>query len=122
MSNLTILSKQTDAIGQDTYRSEVESIPRAYRPMIFMSVAPNPRATSNSVQIRSVYPLLNVVDGITTSQNQFVMVTKFTSLQHVTNDVERAKIFDDHIAFLQQARASILEGRLPTTAVELPAA
>lgn len=117
--SLTILSKQTDALGTDVYRSTDSTIPMAFRPSVEMSAALNPKKTSVSMTVKSLYPLVNTVDGVPVSQNQFLMVTKFTALQHVVNDTERAKIFDDHIAFLEAARSAILEGRLPTTAITL---
>lgn len=85
----------------------------AFRPVVEMTAVPNPRQTSNTMTVRSIHPLVVNVDGVTKSNDSFVMTTKFTSLQHVTNDTERAAIFDSHIAFLLAARASILEGRLP---------
>lgn len=116
---MDILSKQTDALGVDQYRDNLAGVPMAYRPTISHSAALNPKGTSVSVQVRSTYPIVNEVNGVKTSTDQFLMQTKFTALQHVTNDTERAAIFDKHIEFLQAARASILEGRLPVAPVDL---
>lgn len=111
-----ILSKQNDVVGVDRYRVNDASIPAAYRPRIDFSCLTNPRGTSNTMTVRSEAPIVKTVDGVTTSSDMFLMTTKFTSLQQVTSDELRAKIFDDHIAFLQKARADILEGRLPMNA------
>lgn len=116
---MDILSKQTDSLGVDQYRENVVGVPMAYRPTISHSAALNPKGTSVSIQVRSTYPIMNEVNGVKTSTDQFLMLTKFTALQNVTNDTERAAIFDKHIAFLQAARTSILEGRLPVAAVVL---
>lgn len=111
-----ILSKQNDVVGVDKYRVNDLTIPAAYRPLIDFSCVTNPRGTSNTMTLRSEAPIVKTADGIVTSTDMFLMTTKFTSLQQVTSDALRAKIFDDHVAFLQKARADILEGRLPMNA------
>lgn len=116
MPNLVILSKQNDIVGTDKYRVNDTSIPAAYRPSLDFSCVTNPRGTSNTMTVRSQGPIVKTVDDVTTSTDMFLMTTKFTSLQQVTSDVLRAKIFDDHVAFLMVARADILEGRLPMNA------
>lgn len=116
---LLILSKDNDLLGTDKYRDTTKTIPMAYRATIDMSVNQNSTATNNNVTVRSVNPVVKEVAGVTTSQDSFLMVTKFSSLQHITNDTERAACFDKHVAFLLAARASILDGQLPDAPIVL---
>lgn len=116
---LSIVSKQNDIYGIDKYRFNDNSIPVAYRHSIEMQVAENPRKTSNTVTVRSVTPIVKVIDGSSVSTDSFVATTKFTALQQVTSATQRAACLDKHIAFLQKARDDILEGRLPLTPVTL---
>lgn len=119
MAQFSIVSKQNDIYGIDKYRFNDVSVPVAYRHNIEMQVAENPRKTSNTVTVRSVTPIVKVIDGSSVSTDSFVATTKFTALQQVTNAAERAACFDKHVAFLLAARADILEGRLPLEPVSL---
>lgn len=108
------ISKQTDTIGTDRYRSEVSGIPLAYRQTITHTVQPNSTGSSNSVIIRVNAPSIIVKDGITTSNDAFLATSKFTALQKITDDEKRAKAYDDHIRYLIATRASNLDGQLPS--------
>lgn len=114
---LAILSKDIDVLGIDKYRDTSPSKPMAFRPSLEMSVNQNSTGTNNNVSVRSIYPLIKDVNGVTTSTDSFLMTTKFSALQHVTNDVERAEIYDDHLEFLTKARTAILFGELPKVAI-----
>lgn len=116
---LLILSKDNDLLGTDKYRDTTKTIPMAFRATIDMSVNQNSTATNNNVSVRSVHPVVKDISGVTTSSDSFLAVTKFSSLQHITNDVERAACFDNHVAFLLAARSSILDGQLPDEPVVL---
>lgn len=114
---MNIIAKQQDLLGTDKYRDDSNaSVPMAYRPTTEHTVSSNPRGTSNMSTVRTVVPVVITVDGVTSSQNQFPMTTKFASLQAITNDVEREKAFDSHMAFLTAAKTDILAGRLPVQA------
>ena len=117
--SLINLSKQTDLLGTDLYRNENPAVPLAYRQTITHSVAKSPSSLSHSVNVRSVAPVLKTVDGTVTSSDSFLMTTKFTALQHVVDDTLRAKIYDDHVAFLIASRNTNLNGGLPKTAVTI---
>ena len=117
---LLILSKDTDLLGTDRYRDSDKAIPMAFRATIDMTVNPNSSGTNNQVTVKSVQPVINTVDGIATSKDSFLVVTKFSSLQHITNDAERERVFDNHLRFLISAKQSILDGQLPSTAVVIP--
>lgn len=113
---MKIISKQQDLFGTDVYRLEDTSKPYAYRPTSEHTVNQNPNKSNNMTTVRTVVPVLTKVDGVTLASNSFSATTKFTALQQITNDVERVLAFDEHIKFLQAARADILEGRLPVAA------
>lgn len=117
---LVILSKDTDLLGTDRYRDSDKTIPMAFRATIDMTVNPNASNTNNQVTIKSVQPVVNTVQGVVTSKDSFLMVTKFSSLQHITNDAERERIFDNHLRFLIASKQSILDGQLPSQAVVIP--
>lgn len=117
MSTFKSISKDVDVIGTDKYRVEDLTIPQAYRASTQMSISVNKVSTNNNVTIRDVTPVVNVIDGKHMSSDSFIMTTKFTSLQHITNDVEREATFDRHMAVLVAAKAAILKGELPSTPI-----
>jgi hypothetical protein len=111
------IAKQTDTLGSDRYRDEITSVPLAYRPTITHTIQQNGSGSSNSVIVRASAPSLTVVNGITTSTDTFLATSKFTALQQITDNVTRAKAYDDHIRFLIATRATNLNGQLPSTAL-----
>lgn len=118
---IKILSKDTDLIGTDKYRDDTKSIPLAFRHTVDMSVNPNASGTNNMVTVKSNLPLVVTVDGRSQSSDSFLMTTKFSALQHVTDDAARASIFDKHIEFLTKSKAAILDGQLPDNAIVMTA-
>ena len=111
------ISKQTDTLGSDRYRDEISGVPLAYRPTITHTVQQNGTGSSNSVIVRVSAPSLVVANGITTSTDTFLATSKFTALQKITDDVTRAKAYDDHIRFLIATRATNLNGQLPPSSL-----
>lgn len=107
------LSKQTDTVGVDRLRDEKSGTPLAYRPTVTHTVQPNASGSSNSVLVRVSVPCVLTVDGVTTATDTFLASSKFTSLQKITNDEERAQAYDDHIRYLIATRESNLLGQLP---------
>lgn len=108
------ISKQTDTLGSDRYRDEVAGVPLAYRPTITHTIQQNGTGSSNSVVVRASAPSLITINGITTSTDTFLATSKFTALQKITDDVTRAKAYDDHIRFLIATRRTNLNGQLPS--------
>lgn len=111
------LSKQTDTVGIDRLRDETSGVPLAYRPTVTHTVQANASGSSNSVLVRVAVPCVMTVDGVTAANDTFLASSKFTSLQKITNDVERAKAYDDHIRYLIATRESNLLGQLPNTSL-----
>mgnify|MGYP001040302262 CR=1 FL=1 len=109
------LSKQTDTVGIDRLRDEISGTPLAYRPTVTHTVQANASGSSNSVLVRVAVPCVLTVDGVTSATDTFLATSKFTSLQKITNDAERAKAYDDHIRYLIATRGSNLLGQLPNT-------
>lgn len=109
------LSKQTDVTGTDKYRSEDSAIPMAYRPVVAHTITPNALGTSHSVTIKVTAPSVLTVNGVTTSTDTFIGSAKFTALQRITDDVTRAKAYDDLIRFMIATRETNLRGELPRT-------
>lgn len=109
----TVISKQTDALGTNRLRDDVSGTPMAFRQTIDHTVQQNSDGSSNSVLVRVKAPSLRTVDGVVTSTDSFLATSKFTSLQKITDDVLRAKTYDDHIRYLIATRAANLTGMLP---------
>lgn len=109
------LSKQTDTVGIDRLRDETPGTPLAFRPTVTHTVQANASGSSNSVLVRVAVPCVLTVEGVTTAADTFLATSKFTSLQKITNDAERAKAYDDHIRYLIATRESNLLGQLPNT-------
>lgn len=119
---IQILSKDNDLLGTDIYRESDKTNPMAFRPTIVMSVNPNTSGSNHNVAVKTSVPVVKDVAGVVTSSDSFLMVTKFSALQHISNDVERAKCFDDHIKFLGKARTAILDGQLPDAPINMATA
>lgn len=113
------ISKQPDLLGSDVYRQMIDGVPNAFLPVITHGISKSPRGTSHTVNVRSVAPSIRNVDGAVTSSDQFLMTTKFTALQHITDQATRAAIYDNHIAFLIASRDTNLAGELPLKPIEL---
>lgn len=112
---IKILSKDNDLIGTDTYRDDTKAIPLAYRHTIAMSINPNASGSNNMVTVKSVRPVvITAADGKVSSSDSFLGTFKFSALQHVTNDVERALCYDKLLEFLKlpAVRTAILDGQL----------
>lgn len=109
------LSKETDTVGVNRLRDEINGVPLAYRPTVTHTVQANASGSSNSVLVRVAVPCVMTVDGVTTANDTFLATSKFTSLQKITNDAERAKAYDDHIRYLIATRSTNLLGQLPST-------
>lgn len=118
---IKILSKDNDLVGTDKYRDDTKSVPLAYRHTIDMSVNPNASGTNNMVTVKSTLPVPAIVDGRATSNDAFTVSTKFSSLQHITNDVERAAVLTKHIEFLTKAKDAMLDGQLPDEPIVMTA-
>lgn len=110
---MDILSKETDVIGTDKYRDNTPGIAMAYRPTTFHTVSESSNGKNHPVTVKTNSPVIQTVAGVSVSDDAFLMVTKFSALQHIENDVQRAKTYDDHVAFLVASRDTNLYGTLP---------
>lgn len=118
MSNIKILSKDNSPYGKDTYRDTDGTIPAAFRATHVHSTDMNKSGTNSNVNIRTLVPVLDNIEGRVSSTNAFSARTYFTSLQHITSEVERAKAFDEHLKMLVLGRDSILAGILPDEPID----
>lgn len=108
-----ILSKDNSPFGKDYYRGSNPSIPLAYQETIVHDCAMNKSGTNSNVNIRTLVPVVDSIDGRTSSTNAFSMRTHYTALQHVVADEERNRAFQEHIKFLVLAETSMKVGTLP---------
>lgn len=106
----TAVSLAETTLGSSRYRDEASPVPAMYRPSLEYTVRENEPGTNRNCIVKSIFPLAIQVDGSWKAVSRFVMQTTFTALQSVTNDAERAAIFDSHIAFLTENRDKILKG------------
>lgn len=116
---LKILSKDVDAFGSDTYRDDNTAIPLAYRPTIVETINPNKEGTNNMVTVEVKVPVVETINGVTTSKNTFRCTVKYTALQSVTSDAERARALDLAIEYLTARKATLVQGILAASPVTL---
>lgn len=116
---LKILQKDNDVVGADIYRDDNVAIPNAFRTTLHHEINPNKLGTNNQVTVKCLVPVVQTVDGVMSSKNQFFASFKFASLQHITNDVEREKCYNDIVAYITKpaVKAAILTGTLPAAPV-----
>lgn len=118
-----IISKQNDQLGTDTYRVEDANVPTGFRETTKLTIAESTRkpspgaAASRNSTVVTERPIVRTVDGLTISTDKFVVNTKFTALQHITEPTARRAAFRNHIAFLIESETAIIEGNLPVSAV-----
>lgn len=116
---LKILQKDNSVVGADTYRDDTVSIPNAFRATLIHEINPNKVGTNNQVTVKNLNPVVVTIDGVSTAADTFFMSTKFSSLQHITNPVEREACWKNHMAYLMAAKPFILDGILPDNAITL---
>lgn len=116
---LAIESKQQSLLGVDVYRDKSIAVPRAYQPTVTLTAASNAAGTNVNMTVRSDDYVVANVDGRQLQTDRFICTTKFGALQAVSAEVERARIFDTHVAFLIAARESIITGKLPDNALTI---
>lgn len=116
---IKILSKDIDSFGTDVYRDDNATIPLAYRATVTQMVNPNTTGTNNQVTIKVRVPVVTTTNGVTTSNDRFEFIGKFTALQAVTADAERTRCIDLAIEYLNGAKASIANGILPATVITM---
>lgn len=116
---IKILSKDIDAFGTDLYRDDNAAVPLAFRATVTHSVNPNSAGTNNQVTVKVRVPVVTTINGVATSTDQFEFIGKFSALQSVTADAERARCLDLAIEYLTATKASIINGILPPAPVTL---
>lgn len=120
MFNLKILQKDNAFVGTDVYRANDVAVPAAYRAGLVHSHNINQNGSNHQVTIKSTVPVVTVIDGISQSNNAFLGVIKFSSLQSITSDTEREACYDNLIAYAIVAKANILSGTLPDEPIVVP--
>lgn len=105
-----VYSESPSPLGTSTYLFDNVNAPAQWIPSITFTAARNKTDTNTNVTVKTEYPLLTTVDGVTTNKNTFVASVHFTALRSVVNDTERARALDETIAFLTAHRESILHG------------
>lgn len=110
---IKILSKDNSPYGKDYYRDTDATVPAAFRATHEHNCDMNKSGTNSNVNIRTQVPVVYAIDNRSASTNAFSTRTYFTSLQHITSDIERKKAYDEHLKFLVLARADVLAGTLP---------
>lgn len=113
------LQKDVDALGTDVYRDDNATVPLMFRATLTHSIKPNQAGTNNQVTVGVKVPVVTTVNGVNVSENRFECIVKFTALQNITNDTERARCLDLAIEYLTAAKANLIQGILPASVVAL---
>mgnify|MGYP001046497451 CR=1 FL=1 len=108
-----IVQKDNDQLGTDIYRSKDNTIPMAYRPTLVHTSRASANGNNLNHTVEAQVPLVRLVDGLAVSTDSFKATFKFSALQHVVNDDERAEAFDALIAYVKAKKADIIQGRKP---------
>lgn len=108
--SITAYSISAGPLGTSIYQFDSVSAPAQFMPTITVSATQNSSGTNTNVTIGSEYPIISVVDGVNVAANRFKMTTVFTALRSIQNDAERARLFNEHVAYLTANRAKILAG------------
>ena len=108
--SIALYSGSQGPLGTSIYTFVDVSAPAMYVPRLYIQTKRNNSGTNIDTTISTNYPLTVVVDGVTTVRNTLKMKTTFTALQNVVAADERARIFDEHVAFLTAHREKILVG------------
>lgn len=116
---MKVLSKDIDSFGTDVYRDDNATIPLAYRPTVTQMVNPNAAGTNNQVTVKVRVPVVTTANGVTTSNDRFEFIGKFTALQAITADAERIRCIDLAIEYLTGAKVAIANGILPATPITM---
>lgn len=107
---LVLYSGSQGPIGTSIWTFKDVEAPAMYLPTLKKSTKKNKSSTNVEVTVSTKYPLLTDVNGVLVVRNSFQMETTFTALQAVISAVERARIFDEHLAFLTSQKTKIING------------
>lgn len=113
------VQKDADQLGTDILRDKDNTIPMAYRAKVVHTSRSNPNGSNINQTIDSTVPVVRLVDGLTVSTDTFKATFKFSSLQHIVNDTERALAFDALVAYMGANRDVILRGEKPASNADL---
>lgn len=107
---VTLQISSPGPLGVSWYVFTGISAPAQYQPSVRFEAAMNKPRSNTNVKVDMEYPLLEVVDGITTVVNTFKSSFSFTALRGVSSDTERMRVLDEMIAFLTANKARIAVG------------
>lgn len=119
--NMKIESKDNSLFGTDYYRNSSIVVPRAYQPTAEFSVSLNKPGTNANVTLRTDDYVVASAEGRQFMTDRFIMTTKFNALQSVVAQVERERIFDEHVAILIASRTYMTTGKLPDSPLVIKA-
>lgn len=93
------------------WRKEDPNLPPMFRPTLTLSARKNSTGTNVNLTLKSVTPIISIVDGNTVSRNSRVATFTYTSLQNVVDVTEGADI-DSMIIALQALKSKFVNGRV----------
>lgn len=106
----TLYSQSAGPLGVSHYRLSDVRAPAQFVPTLTFSAVQNSSGTNTNVSLTSEYPIVTEVDGVNVANNRFRMVATFTALRNITNEEERARIYDEHVQFLVDQRNVAING------------
>lgn len=107
---IELYSASQSPLGTSIYTLSGVDAPAMYVPRLYKKTVRNKSNTNIEVTIDTNYPLVTEEAGTYAVRNTFKMRTTFTALQSVISNTERARIFDEHVAYLTAQKAKILIG------------
>ena len=120
MANKTygIVQKDNDQLGTDIWRSKDSQIPMAFRPTIVHTSRASANGNNLNQTVETQVPLVRLVDGLAVSSDSFKATFKFSALQHVVSEEERAEAFDALLAYITANKNDIIQGRKPLSSAD----
>lgn len=93
------------------WRKEDPALPPMFRPTLTLTARKNSTGTNVNVTLKSVTPIVSIVDGTSVSRNSRVATFSYTSLQNVVDETAGADI-DAMIAALTALKSQFVNGRV----------
>lgn len=109
---ISIYSASTSPLGKSLYRYTGIDAPAMFIPTLTFEARQSAQGKNVWVTVNSEYPIIAVVDGVTTVTDTFKIKSEFTALQNITAATERERLFDEFVAFLTANKVKILAGKV----------
>ena len=93
------------------WRKEDTNLPPMFRPTLTLTARKNSTGTNVNVTLKSVTPIVSIVNGVSVSRNSRVATFSYTSLQNVVDETTGGDIAA-MIAALTALKGQFVNGRV----------